>query len=132
MSGETDLAALLRGMEPALHPESYVFCTLASVPDGVLGDALMMFREDEGVTVILPRSTAQWAELTSAYPCRMITLQIHSSLDGVGFLAAITSRLAEHGISVNPVSAFFHDHLFVPEAGADEALAVLRAMTAEA
>jgi hypothetical protein len=50
-------------------------------------------------------------------------LTVHSSLEAVGFLAAITARLAETGISVNVVSAFYHDHLFVPHDRADEALA---------
>jgi hypothetical protein len=45
-----------------------------------------------------------------------------------GFLAAITARLAETGISVNVVSAFYHDHLFVPHDRADEALARLQEM----
>lgn len=52
----------------------------------------------------------------------MITLTVHSSLEAVGFLAAVTGRLTEAGISVNAVSAFYHDHLFVPEHRAGEAL----------
>jgi hypothetical protein len=48
----------------------------------------------------------------------------------VGFLAAITARLAEAGISVNAVSAFHHDHLFVPADRGDEAMAALRDMSA--
>ncbi|MEM9839926.1 MAG: ACT domain-containing protein [Pseudomonadota bacterium] len=130
MSGETDLDALLRGMEPTLHPETYVFCTQSS--SAVPAEAIMTFREDEGTTFILPRSAAEAANLAFTYPCRMITLRIHSSLEAVGFLAAITSRLAKQRISVNPVSAFHHDHLFVPEAAAEEAMVVLRAMVAEA
>jgi uncharacterized protein len=55
-------------------------------------------------------------------------LTVHSSLEAVGFLAAITARLAETGISVNAVSAFYHDHLFVPHDRADEALARLQEM----
>jgi len=51
------------------------------------------------------------------------------TLEAVGFLAAITARLAEAGISVNPVSAFYHDHLFVPHNRADEALARLKEMS---
>ena len=35
----------------------------------------------------------------------------------VGFLAAITSKLSQSGISVNPISAYYHDHLFVPYKG---------------
>ncbi|MEY9903549.1 hypothetical protein ABIA44_007723 [Bradyrhizobium sp. USDA 329] len=63
------------------------------------------------------------------FPSRLITLTVHSALDAVGLLAAITARLAEAGISVNAVSAFHHDHLFVPADRADEAMAVLREMS---
>ena len=41
-----------------------------------------------------------------------------------------SASLAEAGISVNAVSAFYHDHLFVPEHRADEALALLHGMSA--
>jgi hypothetical protein len=56
----------------------------------------------------------------------LITLTVHSSLDGVGFLAAVTARLADAGIAVNAVSAFYHDHLFVPESRAEQALRLLQ------
>jgi hypothetical protein len=62
----------------------------------------------------------------------MITLEIHSSLDAVGFLAAITARLAEAGMGVNPVSAFYHDHLFVPADRAAEALRILETIARDA
>jgi hypothetical protein len=62
----------------------------------------------------------------------MITLEIHSSLEAVGFLAAITARLAEAGMGVNPVSAFHHDHLFVPAERAAEALRILEAVARDA
>jgi hypothetical protein len=60
----------------------------------------------------------------------MITLTVHSSLEAVGFLAA--GRLAEAGISVNAVSAYYHDHLFVAEHRADEALRLLQSMSKQA
>ncbi len=44
----------------------------------------------------------------------MITRDVLSALDVVGFLAAVTAALADAGIGANAVSAFFHDHLFVP------------------
>jgi len=62
----------------------------------------------------------------------MVTLTVHSALDAVGFLAAITARLAAAGISVNTVSAFFHDHLFVPAERAEETVEILCRMAADA
>ena len=63
----------------------------------------------------------------------MITLDVHSSLDAVGFLAVITSRLArELNIGVNAVSGFYHDHLFVRAGMEHSVLRVLGEMAAEA
>ena len=61
----------------------------------------------------------------------MITLNVHSSLDAIGVLAAITARLAAASMGVNPVSGYFHDHLFVPVDRADEAMAILEDIVTE-
>lgn len=55
----------------------------------------------------------------------MITLNVHSALDAIGFLAAVASLLATAEISVNAVSAYYHDHLFVPLERADDAMRLL-------
>lgn len=138
MSGETDIRKLLASMSPELQPEVFVFATLppgAPCPGGI--DPVLTFRERQGTTLVLTEKEARAAGptgltgLATAFPCRMITLNIHSSLDAVGFLAVITARLARAGMGVNPVSAFYHDHLFVPADRADEALALLRGLAAE-
>ncbi len=85
----------------------------------------MVFREEEGITLVLLRSEAEEAGLKYEFPCRMITLDVHSSLEAVGFLARITTELAKNGMSVNPVSGYCHDHLFVPDGREQDALAVL-------
>ena len=129
VTGETDLGTLLRAMQPRLHDAELVFCTLA--PDAPIPASvtpLMTFREDEALTLVVERSRAEAAGLAWTFPCRRITLTVHSSLDAIGFLAAITARLAAAGISVNPVSACYHDHLFVPADRAEAALAVLHEM----
>ncbi len=129
MTGERDLVKLLAGMTPILRDGVFVFATLppgAPAPDGL--DAVMIFREAEGPTLIVDRDRARRAGLEFAFPSRMITLEIHSALAAVGFLAAVTERLAAAGLPVNPVSGFHHDHLFVPESRAEEALAILRSM----
>lgn len=126
-SGESDLAALLVGMTPRLRPDRYVFATVpegAVAPgSGVMASAVVTVAEDEGTTVVVPADAAEG--LAAEYPCAWITLEVRSSLAAVGFLAAVCSRLAEAGISVNPVSGFHHDHLFVPWEHRHEALGEL-------
>ena len=130
MSGQRDLAKLLQGMKPELHDGVFVFC---SIPAGEEIPAtltpVLTFREREGTTLVSQREAAESAGLSHQFASRLITLTVHSSLEAVGFLAEITARLAEVGISVNAVSAYSHDHLFVPEHRADEALRLLQDMS---
>ena len=123
MGGETDLDILLKNMKPELRAGEFVFCTTKGPIKGL--SPLCQFIEDEGVTLILRREEAEAAGLPYSYKARMITLHIHSSLEAVGFLAAISARLAAAGMSVNPVSAYYHDHLFIPADKAEEAMKIL-------
>ncbi|MEA5449841.1 ACT domain-containing protein [Leptolyngbya sp. CCNP1308] len=130
MAGETDLTQLLKTMQPVLREGEYVFCTL---PDATQCpphlDPVGYFKEDEGLTLMLPKSQADTAGLPYTAVFALITLTVHSSLEAVGFMAAIATHLASHGISVNPVSAFYHDHLFVPTKDAERAMALLQSLT---
>jgi len=130
MAGETNLSTLLTTMQPVLHPGDYAFCSLphAGGYDPSL-EPIGYFKEEEGLTLILPRPQADAAGLSYGAILALITLTVHSSLEAVGFLAAIATQLASHGISVNPVSAFYHDHLFVPAAQAEAAMALLQAFS---
>ncbi|MEO1592733.1 MAG: ACT domain-containing protein [Cyanobacteria bacterium J06632_22] len=130
--GETQLSKLLQGMQPVLQPDVYVFCCVPAdaVPLGLT--PVGQFYEAEGLTLIVPQAQAEQLGLGYAYPARMITLMVQSSLAAVGFLAAITAALATQEISVNPVSAYYHDHLFVPVADAERAMVHLRALAAQA
>ena len=127
MTGELNLEALLRNVKPEMREGIFVFCTIAQGEEiSAAVRPLLTFREQEGTTLVLRREEAENAGLSYQFASRLITLTVHSSLDAVGFLAAVTARLAEAGISVNAVSAFYHDHLFVPEHRADEAFGFLR------
>jgi hypothetical protein len=130
MSGERDLARLLGSMRPQLQPGIMVFATVpfaARLPHEI--EPVMAFREREGWTLILDEDAARSAGLAGTFRCRMITLDVHSSLEAVGFIAAIAARLAEAGMGVNPVSGFYHDHLFVPADRAEEAMEILRELS---
>lgn len=129
--GELGLDVLIRSMEPVLYADVYVFATVDNTFDTDALSPLMTFREQEGITLILKRDQAEAVSLAHEFPCKMITLNIHSSLDAIGFLARITQRLAALQMGVNPVSGFYHDHLFVPADRAEAALGELKLMSAE-
>ena len=127
MNGETDLTSLLRGMRPSLHDQPFVFCSLSQeIYNKLQFESLASFHEVEGITVIITAAQARQAGLKYETLWAWITLTVHSSLSAVGFLAAITHHLAQAGISVNPISAYYHDHLFVPWEKRQMALDILQ------
>ena len=129
VTGETNLKALLTSMSPALDDTDWVFAVVGE-EDAVrlTPHAIASFREAEGLTLVLPQAAADDLKRVSASMKRII-LEVHSSLEAVGLTAAVASALAEEGISANVVAAYYHDHIFVPKASADRALAVLQALT---
>ena len=125
MSGELDLQTLMASLTTKLVDGLYVFVTLTdtAVPAGL--KPRMVFEEAEGTTLIILKTEAETRGLAFEFPCRMITLNVHSSLEAVGFIARIATELAKHDMGVNPVSGFFHDHLFVPDGREKDALDIL-------
>lgn len=115
MNGETNLDTLLATMQPVLATRPYIFTTLTPDEyDRLSFVPLGMFREPEGITVIITQEEASAYGLVYDGVWACITLTVHSALTAVGFLAAITGQLAQAGIPVNAISAYYHDHLFVP------------------
>ncbi|WP_322488415.1 ACT domain-containing protein [Chloroflexus sp.] len=132
MPGETDVATLLATMQPVLHAEAYAFCTITPRElAGLAATPLGIFREREGVTVIVTAQEARQHGLSFNSTWAYIELTVHSALTVVGFLAVISQRLAEAGISVNVVSAYYHDHLFVPWERRAQSLAILDALASQ-
>ena len=133
MPGEKNLQRLLANMQPELLEGEYVFCTVAAnVFEKLRNHPIGWFREAEGITLIVERSIADEEGVEYGFVFRMITLNIHSSLEAIGFLSTITSKLAAAGISVNTISAFYHDHLFVPTGRASAALNLLNELSRDA
>jgi len=126
--GLTDLRALLAALDPELDPvpKRFLHASYEKARER-MADALMMFREAEGTTLIVDvddetpgNDRMLWAR---------ITLRVQSSLTAVGLMAAVSAALAKRGIPCNPVSAFLHDHLFVPWDRRDDALDALSHLT---
>lgn len=131
-TGETSLSTLLSTLTTTLHPSTFVFITLpesSALPP--LSDIQLLFRESEGITLIMTQENAISHNMDYSFPSRMITLNVHSSLEAVGFMAVLATKLAERGMGVNPVSGFYHDHLFIPTGREEEALNVLSMVSEE-
>ena len=111
--GLTDLRALLAALDPQVDPVPKHFLHLPHAQARAwVDEAMMMFREAEGTTLIvdaagntLQTDLPRWAR---------IVLNVPSSLVAVGMMAEVSAALAQRGIPCNPVSAFLHDHVFVP------------------
>ncbi|KID83098.1 integron protein cassette protein [Metarhizium guizhouense ARSEF 977] len=130
--GEKSLSKLLATLSTILHPTTYVFATVkdeAKLPP--VSAIQLFFRETEGLTVITSLDYAKSHGLEYFFPCKMITLDVTSSLEAVGFMAVIATRLATKDMGVNPVSGFYHDHLFVPLGRENEAIEMLKGLAEE-
>lgn len=121
MTGETELRALLAGLVITPRPGRWVFGTSVQPPG--LDDVAMAFREDEGWSVIRPARPGDTAPVFA-----WLEVSVHSSLEAVGFLAALSAALAGAAIPCNAVAGYFHDHIFVPETQRDRAIAALEAL----
>lgn len=130
--GEENLQTLLRSMKPALLEGTFAYISIPNdrpIPQNL--SPIMTFREPEGWSLLLEQGEASRSGYPATYVCKGISLGVHSSLFAVGFLAAISERLAKAALSINVVSAYYRDYLFVPPDRAEDALQILRQLAAE-
>ena len=130
MAGTTDLAQLLRTLEPVLRDGEFVYATVVAVPAGLPVEATV--REPEGLTIVVRRDAADIHGIRYDYVAVWITLTVHSSLEAVGLTAAFATALGREGISCNVLAGLHHDHILVATADAERAMDVLRALAEDA
>jgi len=130
MTGINNLDRLMQEMDPVLVGKRFVFCTVSKKVYGKKGlDYILVFKEAEGITIVVDKDVADKNKLPYEGIWSLITLNVHSDLSAVGFLAKISEKLAAARISVNVVSAYYHDHLFVPAEKTDEAMLILKSFS---
>lgn len=129
----TDLRSLLRALRPRRCPGVMAFVSVPPHSQHIVAlEPIGIFREREGVTLIVEEARAHAAGLPIMLRAAWLTLDVDSALDAVGLTAAVATALADAGIACNVVAAAHHDHLFVPIECADAALAALRRLQARA
>lgn len=142
--GETSLATLLKTLTVTIHTSTFAFFSLpvdftTTLHLGPSRQPIaMLFFEpgEERYTAIVDTmqlADAQGRVIDSNSPgvdaspvvWKMLTLNVHSSLEAVGFIAAISKALADAHIPCNCVAAYFHDHIFVQADMAEKAIKVI-------
>ena len=143
MPGDEDLTNILCTMQPTLQPETFVFVSVSKENAEAFSLTKLIVAlepkstvwEHEGLSLIVEESKA--AEFQKTCKCeyneedamRMISLTVHSALTMCGLTAAISRAMSDEKISCNVVAGFYHDHLFVEAARADDAMTVLKRMS---
>ena len=125
MAGEKKLETLLKSMKPQHNIGEYVFCITEDLKKISLEEIILIFKEQEGTTVIIKKELADQLKLNYSFIASWITLTVHSSLEAVGLTATFSSALAQDGISCNVVAAFYHDHIFVDQKDILKAMTIL-------
>jgi len=125
---------MIAGMTPTLTPGIFVFITTVDPAriKALSPQAISTFKEAEGMSLLVPAEVAEAAGLDAAHPMRCITLNVYSSLEGVGLTAAVSTALGDAGIPCNMVAAYHHDHVFVPSDKASKAMDVLARLQSQA
>ena len=128
MTGATQLRDILAALDVDVRPGTYVVLT-RRVPDAAI-DAVAEARilEAEGITYVVPEAFAHAQGETPDFVAAWLSLRVHSALHAVGLTAAVAGVLAARGIACNVLAGFFHDHLLVPDARRDDAVAAIRGL----
>ncbi|GAC1492325.1 MAG: hypothetical protein NVS2B15_12170 [Pseudarthrobacter sp.] len=124
-----NLQALLATLNPVLRDGEYVY---ALWPHGrrLEPGIEAAVREAEGLTVVLPRKTADGLGLPYDFVAAWITLHVHTELEAVGVTAAVGKALTDARIRCNVLAGFHHDHILVAAVDAPRALEVLHELSA--
>ncbi len=125
MNGEKKLSTLLKTLKPKHNAGDYVFCFVHDLTTINIDAAVLIFKEQEGSTIIIKKELADSLKLGYSFVSAWITLTVHSSLEAVGLTAAFSTALANAGISCNVVAAFHHDHIFVDKKDIGKAMKIL-------
>ncbi len=120
-----DLDKILAALTVSRREGVFVMCTVDDLPDADL-EAVVF--EDEGITIVLPLDQAEELRLTWGFEAAWLTIDVLTALDGVGLTAVLSRALADAGLPCNVLAGFHHDHLLVPVADADRAIAVMEGL----
>lgn len=143
MTLEAKIRRLLSEMEITLHPDSFTIVSINRSEEdkakGIIADlgpfSSLTFDLAEVSLVV---KTEQWGVLREKFeeyqeegPYRLITFDIVLDPSIVGFMAVVSRRLVDEGVSIYALSTYLRDHILVKEGDCEKAVEALRSLMAE-
>ena len=118
-----NIKIILENLEPKLHAKKYYILSCEDYHPLAKG----IFKEEEGITLFLEEQYLNKIIFKEkSGPFALISLNVYSDLNAIGLISKISKLLADNNISVNIISAFYHDHLFIPWEKKEEAFNILK------
>ncbi|GAB6195872.1 ACT domain-containing protein [Lysobacter xanthus] len=128
MTGETRLPTILAGLDVDVRPGTYLVISRRAPDPAADAVAEARLTEAEGITYVVPEAFARAQGDPPDFVAAWLSLRVHSALNAVGVTAAVSGVLAERGIACNVLAGRYHDHLLVPAARRDDAIAAIRSL----
>lgn len=118
-----------------LHPRAIILA--AGIVAEIADPFTAIIADKDEVTLLLPFAyVEEFQDRLHNYqmsaPYRLITMDVELEPELIGFMAHISTALAQAGISVLPFAAYSRDHLFVPAEKYELAIATLEKLKSEA
>lgn len=101
-----------------------MFCRVEDIGEMDVKDILILFREEEGLTLIINKELTDNLQIDYTYTASWITL------DAVGLTAVFSKALADKDPGCNVVAACNHDHIFVDSKHSALAMKALEELSA--
>ena len=126
-----------------LHPDSFAIVSIDRSEEdkakGIIADlgsfSSLTFDIAEVSLVVKDTDWAMFRDGFEEYqedgPYRLITFDIVLDLSIVGFMAIVSRRLADEGVSIYALSTFLRDHILVKESDCLRAMEALRSLIEE-
>lgn len=143
MEVEEGVKEILSRTEIQLDNEEYVIISLSMNQEEKARQALNRLAPFSSITydykeVSIVVKTTEWNKVSNQFktyelagPYKLITFNIVLDLSIVGFMAIISKKLADAGVSIYAISTYLRDHILVKSEDADNAVRVLENLKIE-
>jgi hypothetical protein len=143
MALDENIRRLLAETVITLHPDSFMIVSIDRSEEdkarGIIADlnpfSSLTFDVAEVSLVVKAENWVGLREMFEEYqeegPYRLITFDIVLDLSIVGFMAVVSRRLADEGVTIYVLSTYLRDHILVKEGDCVKAVDALRSLIAE-